>query len=300
MTFARLLKARAAALVKAERRTAVIALAWQCWELEDQALAGELLTTALAGLPKDAGRAAPTLAAVEYLSQTRQFARADELLQGLLDDETLAQHPGLWRLGYQLALQRKQPARAFTCLAQALELEYRMRPAWIDVQAVRNDYGTLLQHYAEVVGATATLGQKPPADLAARVVRAADRWRALDIDGTLACGPAFQSLRGLGEWDQAWDYLLMSSGADRDGFSWVDLAQSLQQSEDYDLAERAYAQACLADPANGNLARLRADNLMRAGRTGEGRELLRRLGDAPVLAPDAVKPAVAPEVRKEE
>ena len=53
----------------------------------------------------------------------------------------------------------------------------------------------LLAHYASVVQATATLGQKPPANLAAKVVRAADRSRTLDIDGAAACGPAFQSLR---------------------------------------------------------------------------------------------------------
>ncbi len=297
--FAPLLRNHATRLVHEGRRIAAVALAWQCWELEAPALANELLTTALAGLPKDGRRAAPTLAAVEYLSQTHQYDRADRLFQTLLDDEMLAQHSDLWRLGYQLALQRKNPARAFTCLAQALELEYRAAPAWIDVQAVRTDYGALLGHYAEVVRATATLGQKPPADLAAKVVRAADRWRALDIDGTLACGPAFQSLRALGDTDLAWDYLLMSSGTDRDGFTWANLAQSLQQSEDFDLAERAYAQACLVDPGNPNLARARADNLMQAGRGAEGRELLRHIPDGPVPPPEPVKPPQPPEYRKE-
>jgi len=292
--FAPLLRDHAARLVKDGRRIAAVALAWQCWELEAPALADEVLATALAGLPKDRHRAAPTLAAVECLSQTHQYDRADQLLQGLLDDPQLAQHAGLWRLGYQVALQRKNPARAFTCLAQALELEYRARPVWIDVQAVRNDYGALLTHYAEVVRATATLGEKPPADLAAKVVRAADRWRALDIDGAVASGPAFQGLRGLGEWDLAWDYLLMSVGVDKDGFSWANLAQSLQQSEDFDLAERAYAQACLVEPANANLARARADNLMQAGRGTEGRDLIRRIGDGPVLPAEPVKPPQVP------
>src|SRR5207244_13616827 len=143
--------------------------------------------------------------------------------------------------GYQLAAQRKQRARAFVRLAEALELEYRARPEWIDVQAVRRDYGALLDHYAEVVRATATLGQKPPADLAAKVVRAADRWRALDVDGAAACGGAFQSLHGLGEPDLAWDYLLMSARVETDGYSWSNLAQSLAAGEDFDLAERAFA-----------------------------------------------------------
>jgi ferric-dicitrate binding protein FerR (iron transport regulator) len=280
--FAKLLRGAAGQLVKDGRRVAAVALAWQCRELEAPDLADELLTAALTGIPDGERRAAPTLAAVEYLAQTRQYDRAEKLLDGLLADKTFADRAGLWRLGYQLALQRKQPARAFTCLAEALELEYRARPEWVDVQAVRRDYGALLDHYAEVVRATATLGQKPPADLATKVVRAADRWRALDVEGALACGPAYQSLRGLDQLDLAWDYLLMSAGADKDGFSWANLAQSLAQSEDFDLAEPAYAQACLVEPANVALTQARADNLMRSGRSAEAREVLHRVGDAPL------------------
>ncbi|MFI4983058.1 MAG: hypothetical protein ACHQIO_22130, partial [Nevskiales bacterium] len=303
--FGKLLRDSAAQLVKDGRRVAAVALAWQCWELEAPTLADELLTAALDGISDREHRGAPTIAAVEYLAQTHQYDRADKLLQGLLADEQFARDAGLWRMGYQLALQRKQPARAFTCLAQALELEYRQMPYWIDVAAVRSDYGALLGHYAEVVRATATLGQKPPADLTAKVVRAADRWRWLDVDGMAASSAAFQSLRGLGDPDTAWDYLLMSSGVDQEGFSWINLAQSLQQQEDFELAERAYAQACLVSPGNADLLRMRADNLLRAGHAAEGRELLRQAGDTPALplpptAPSAgpTKP-VAPEKPKE-
>jgi len=297
--FAELLRKRATDLVKDGRRVAAVALAWQCWELEAPALADELLSAALEGISDRTDRAAPTLASVEYLSQTHQYDRADKLLQGLLADEKFARHPGLWRMGYQLAVQRKQPARAFTCLAQALELEYREMPVWIDLAAVRRDYGALLTHYAEVVRATATLGQKPPADLAAKVVRAADRWRWLDVDGSAACAAAFQGLRGLAQPDLAWDYLLMSSGADREGFAWAGLAQSLQQEEDFDLAERAYEQACASNPGNPDLMRARADNLLRAGRAAEGRELLRQIGDVPA-PPPAPPPAPLPEPTKPE
>jgi ferric-dicitrate binding protein FerR (iron transport regulator) len=283
--FAKVLHETADRLVKDGRRVTAVALAWQCWELESPALADKLLSTALAGLPDNDRRAGPTLAAIEYLAQTRQYEWAEKLLGGLLADKKFAGHAGLWRLGYQLAVQRKQPALAFTRLAEALELEYRARPEWIDVQAVRHDYGALLNHYAEVVRATATLGQKPPADLAAKVVRAADRWRALDVDGAPASSAAYQGLRGLDKPDLAWDYLLMGSGADKAGFSWVNLAQSLVQSEDFELAERAYAQACLVEPANGNLARARADNLMQVGRSAEARELLRQVGEAPAPEP---------------
>jgi len=112
-------------------------------------------------------------------------------------------------------------------------------------------------------------------------VRAADRWRWLDVDGQAASSVAFQSLRGLGDVDTAWDYLLMSASVDQEGYSWVNLAQSLQQQEDFELAERAFAQACVASPGNADLLRARVDNLLRAGHAAEGRELLRQAGDAP-------------------
>ena len=198
--FGKLLRDRAAQLVKDNRRESVVVLAWQCWELDAPTLADELLSAALDGIDRE-HRIRPTIAAIDYLAQTHQYDRADKLLQGLLGDEKLARSAGLWRMGYQLALQRKQPARAFDCLAQALELEYREMPVWIDLAAVRRDYGALLHHYAEVVQATATLGQKPPADLTAKVVRAADRWRWLDVDGMAASQAAFQSLRDLGDLD---------------------------------------------------------------------------------------------------
>jgi tetratricopeptide (TPR) repeat protein len=293
--FGELLRSRAAGLVKDGRRVAAVTLAWQCWELEAPALADELLAAALDGIPDREHRTAPTLIAVEYLAQSHRYDRANKLLQELLTDETWAKSPGLWRMGYQLALQRKQPTRAFSCLAEALELDYRQMSAWIDLAAVRRDYGALLGHYAEVVRATATLGQKPPDDLAAKVVRAADRWRWLDVDGATASSLASQSLRGLGRPDLAWDYLLMSAGVDQPGYAWVNLAQSLEQQEDYDLAERAYEQACVAAPGNADLMRMRADNLLRAGHAVEGREVLRRIGNMPVPPPAAPPSAPAQE-----
>jgi hypothetical protein len=283
--FARLMRETASGLVKDGRRVAAVALAWQCWDLEAPALADELLAKALDGIPDRVRRLTPTLAALEYLWQTHQYDRADRRLQELLKDETLARSAALWRMAYHLALQRKQPAPGFTCLAEALELEYRAGREWIDVEVVRRDYGSLLSHYAAVVRATATLGQKPPDDLAAKVVRAADRWRALDPDGAAACTPAFDSLRLLGEQDLAWDYLLMAMRPDAEGFSWANVAQSLVAQEDYDLAERAFAQACLADPANAPLLRARADNLLRAGRSAEARDLIRGIKDLPTPAP---------------
>ncbi|HXG09156.1 MAG TPA: VIT domain-containing protein [Gemmataceae bacterium] len=109
-----LMRQTAADLIREKDRVAVVTLAWQCWQLGDQPLADYLLETALddpiggaarapvaAGMPR---RTTPAprpdrmaeeqeenrvvlLAAIEYLRQTNQLARADQLLRQLLEDE---------------------------------------------------------------------------------------------------------------------------------------------------------------------------------------------------------------------
>jgi hypothetical protein len=277
--WARRMRDAVAALVKERRRAAAVGVAWQCWELGDAPLAGELLKAALDGMTDDRERGPATLAAVDYLVQTHQDREADALVQRLLEEPAFTGSAALWRLGSRLAAQRKQEPRSFACLAQALELEYRARPPWTDLAAVRRDYGALLGHYANLVSALHTLQQKPPADLAARVVRAADRWRALDVDDALACDPAARILESLGEHDLAWDYLVMAAGVAKDGFSWTGLAQTLQQQQDYELAERAFAQASTAEPGNADVLWARANNLLLAGKPVEARRLFRRIAD---------------------
>ncbi len=273
--WAALMREASARLVKDGRRVAAAAVAWQCWEVGSPKLADELLTAALAGDESGVTR----LAAVDYLLQTHQADRADILLADVLAKPTFARQAGLWRLAARLATQRKQDAKSFACLAQALELEYRTASDGVDLAAVRRDYGALLGHYEGLVSALRTLQEKPPADLAARVVRAADRWRALDPEPAAACQSASRVLRGLGDYDLAWDYFLSTVAPTAQGFSWAALAQSFQQEGEAELAERAYVQACATDPANAGLLWVRAQNLLQAGRPLEGRTLLRQVAE---------------------
>src|SRR5262249_25924251 len=74
-----------AKFIQEKRRRAAVALAWQCWQLDDAPLASNLLALALDGLENDAERLLTNLAAIEFLSQTNQHVRADSLLQPLLE-----------------------------------------------------------------------------------------------------------------------------------------------------------------------------------------------------------------------
>jgi len=61
-----------------------------------------------------------------------------------------------------------------------LDREYVHPPEGATLEAVRHDYAALLSHYQSLAEATVALKQAPPRDFAARVIRAADRWRSLD------------------------------------------------------------------------------------------------------------------------
>src|SRR5262249_3497951 len=144
-----LVRKTAASLIEKNRRVSVIALATQCRQLDELALADDLIANALKGV-SDEDRLATTLAAVEYSWQSGQNARADDLLQGLLATRDGEQNASLWHLASAMATQQRKLGRAVVCLDRALEIEYRHLPKLINVQAVRHDYGRLLNAYQQV------------------------------------------------------------------------------------------------------------------------------------------------------
>jgi hypothetical protein len=274
------LRQTAARLVQHDQRRTVFLLVRQAHELGDSALAGRLLDMALDGVAASPERVAVTLAAVAYLTQSRQLARADELLQPLLDDPELARNAALWRLGARLAGQRRQSARAFACLERALEIEHAQPAQRRAPEAVCRDYAALLGHYEQLAGAFATLQQPPPTDFVPRVVRAADRWRALDGDGSAACQCAARIFKAIGAVDLAWDYLTTPLSQRRDEPApWLNLARTLREEGQLELAERAYALAFEAEPTNAALLWEQARVLRENGKANKAQELLLRLAD---------------------
>jgi hypothetical protein len=274
-----LMRRTAARLVRQKQRPAVLTLARQCWEVGDQALANHLLAAALDGVDGKE-RVGLKLAGLAFLWETGQLAPADRLLRQLLDDPQEGKSAGLWRLAAKLAGRRDMPARQLECLERALELEYCDLPEVINLQAVRGDYEQVLEHYQSLAQALVTLRLPAPEGFRSRVVRAADRWRALDRDGSSACRLAARALQTLGERELAWDYLTTPVGQrPNEAGPWAELAQTLNRQGDLTLADRAYAAAFAAEPTNAQLLWDRAQNLGQAGRAAEARSLYRRLAE---------------------
>jgi hypothetical protein len=275
-----LMRKTAAALVDGKHRPAVLALAAQCRQVGDEAMGTTLLGTALDGIKDDKEHQRMTLAAIDFLTESGQYAEADRLLRGLLDDAALAKRADLWRLAMSLASNRDQHARQFECLERALDAEYRYLPEVIDLRSVRDEYDGLLRHYQRLADALESLGERPPADFTAKVVRTADRWRALDPEADGACEIAVRILRTLGERELVWDYLTTPvARRPNESGPWLALAFALSRNGELDLADRAYAAASEAEPTDAQILWERAQNLRQAGQLTEARKLYRQLAE---------------------
>jgi hypothetical protein len=274
------LQAAAHALVEQRHRPAALALAWQCWYLDDAALANQLVAIALAGGDKKPATASLTLAAITFYLETSQLAQADELLRRLLADPQQARRPELWRLAGSLAQERSQHGRRLACLERALDLEFAHPPEVIDLEEIRQEYGSLLDQYQRLATALATLETPLPPGFVAKVVRAADRWRALDSDTVHACQKTAQILRMLGERELGWDYLTTPMALEQsEPELWITLARSFRRTGELDMAERAFQAGCDAEPGNADYLWERAQCLQRQGKTASARALYRRIAE---------------------
>jgi hypothetical protein len=277
----RFVRQTAAGLIKQKHRPAAVALAWQCWQLGEPALARKVLTMAL-GRMAERERLRTTLAALDFFWRTHQDMEADQLLGRLLGDTNHARRSSLWRLGAVLAAQRRRPVRALECLERAVDLDFRQPPAVLARDKVRSDISLLLSYYMRLADAHLVANQKPARELSARVIQAVDRWRLLDPENLVACSLAAQILYKLGERELAWDYLNTPVAFfPPEAESWLGLAQALHRQEDFALAARAYEQAFTAEPANPQLLLDQAQALEQGGQQQEARRANRRLAAGP-------------------
>ncbi|HZY86612.1 MAG TPA: hypothetical protein VFE78_17390, partial [Gemmataceae bacterium] len=275
-----LMRRTARTLIDRKQRPAVLALARQCWQLDDPALANNLLAVALDGAGAKE-RTPLRLGVLGFLQETGQYARADGLLHELLRDPELARRAGLWHLGAQLAERRQMPARELECLERALDAEFRDLPEVVNLKAVRAGYEKLLNRYQTLAESLATLRQQPPAGFRPKVVRAADRWRALDRDSADACRLAARVLRTLGEdREVVWDYLTTPVALrPNEAGPWAGIAAEMQQAGEAELADRAFGAAFEAEPTNAQYLWDRAQHLGQSGQTARARALYRRLAE---------------------
>jgi hypothetical protein len=277
--FGILLKDAAKDLIKQNRRGAVITLAWQCRQLDDATLADELFELALAKLSEQE-KQTTMLAGVEYLWQTGQQDRAEKMLQELLTDDRAGKNPSLWRLASRLAGQRKLLKRSVEYFDKALEIEYRQMPTVVNLQRVRSDYGQLLSAYQQVAVAMNLLEVPVTSELKDKVIRAADRWRALDSDSTAACHTAARILKYLGHKELAWDYLTTPTALrPNESAPHLALAQTLRNDGDYDLADKAYVLAFEAESTNAQILWERAQSLQQAGKIADAQKVYRQIAE---------------------
>jgi ferric-dicitrate binding protein FerR (iron transport regulator) len=298
----------AEAFIKADRRLAVLDLANRVRELGDSALAENLIVRVEKGIKDDPRETARvTVAIIDRLLAWNQPDMAERRLNRLLEmrlpieqnpkakdqpkDRALRDAPGVQRLAARVAQARGQTAAQFTALERALELEFAHLPETLDLEAWRQDYRPLLEHYRERARVLADLGQhadsKVREDLIRRTVATIDRFRAHDPEAGNECLKAGEILRLLGAEDLAWDYLTTPYAGKEEPSLYGDAA-SLARNGAVDLADRLYRVACAAEPENTGLVWDRAQALFQAGRTSDAVTLFTALAEGQVSKDDKV------------
>jgi len=271
----------ARACIGAKHRPLAVRLAWQCRQLGDQALADEMLAMALKEPTTEVERIVTTLTAIEYLWAVDSIDYADRLTTELLQVAELQRQPVMWRLASKIAEKRGNAMRQFECLEKALDLEFVRMPEVFSIEPIRRDYGALLAHYQWLADASRNLKVAVPADLLARAVKAADRWRALDPEAGNCCNLAAKILRTVGGPEAeslAWDFLTTPLALrPNESAPWLGLAATASQEGDLPLADRCYEAAFAAEPTNAQILWDWSRLLERRGDFARSREVLGRL-----------------------
>lgn len=268
-------------LVRTKKPAAVLDLADRCRDFGDPALADNLVAWLLDAVPTGNDRTYATVAVVDRLLNWGQADAAERHLAFLLKDNELRTKPLLYRLAARVAEARGQTERMFSYREKALDLEYPNLPEVLDLEAWRQDYRPLFEHYLARAQLLAELGGQADAaardDLVVRTVRAIDRYRKHDPEANDACQKAGVIFRLLGADDLAWDYQTTPHAGRDEPVSLHGEAVGLARLGAFGLAERHFRVACDAEPTNAGVWWDRAQAHDRAGRRDAARAIYRDL-----------------------
>ncbi len=276
----------------AERHTTLplVRLSWQCRWVGQESLADELIGMVVErvkrqepGVKSQSTTALQNwvnLAVLHYYWATEQPERADAVLAELLNDQQLTTSPNLWLLGAEIADGRGRLAEAADRNRKALDLAYGKLEGTIDVEAVRRDFGALLDRYEKLARAIQHPSAELPAYVVAAVVGAADRWRALEVDVTEVCRRTANILSILGADQLAWDYATTTvAGRGAESAAWTELAQWLSGEDSLELADRAFETAYEMEPTNADILWQHGQMLEAKGHADRAAELYRQIVD---------------------
>ncbi|MEX2214513.1 MAG: VIT domain-containing protein [Phycisphaeraceae bacterium] len=219
------------------------------------------------------------LAAARYYLAVNQVDRAEAAVEPHLKEQLAWSNDRinteLFRLGAALAYGRGTMDRVVTYFERAVEADYARLGDVIQLEPFRDDYERLLIAYASLAEGLPQVDARAAKPMAAKIVRAADRWRAIDPDVDLVSSLAARALRRLGEKELAWAYETTPlAGRGHDAQAWGRLAHSLDAQGQVDTADRAYAAAFDAESTNPNWLLERAQFLRRVNRGEEADRLL--------------------------
>jgi tetratricopeptide (TPR) repeat protein len=159
-----------------------------------------------------------------------------------------------------------------------MRLEFSSLPNTVNVESLRSDYNKLFDRFT-TYSETMLEARKPlPEDFVERVTQAADAWRSIDPDPTLACQRTARLLQLIGLYDPAWDYwttpLVNTANSSA---AWTNMATALTESNQIHRASQAWTEAFAAEPTNPELLWNHASLLRDHNQPERARKLLTQI-----------------------
>ena len=251
--WSRVILASAEPLVEQKRSFELLQLALQCAVIAEHDTALQLLEKGIAGVRL---KERPDLLVVglQCLITTDDWDRAEDFARQLINYGNAKENSALWRTASQIATALGNDDESLRRLEQAMRLEFSSLPDTVNVESLRADYNKLFDRFTTFADETIAKREPFSKDFVERVTQAADAWRSIDPDPTIACQRAARLLQLVGIYDDAWDYwttpLVNTAGSSA---AWRSLASALAETNQIHRASQAWAEAFAAEPTNPEL-----------------------------------------------
>jgi hypothetical protein len=264
-------------LIERKRRSSVISLADACWSDGDRELAETLFDLAVDGV-SFATQPRLGMRAIDYLSHTKDWQRSEKYLQMFPADSVVRKTARYWRSASNVAQQLKRDNESILRLEKALDIEFAGLPQNIPLKPLRDQYSSLMARYTKLLKKADLKDAALVRDLTIRIIKATDRWRAIDPDTTALCYRAALLLHTLGQVELAWSYWTTPlASKPRDSSLWRKLAVEMNNKGLVDRSHEAYTQAFACEPTNPDILWHHAATLKARGRRAEGNALVKKI-----------------------
>ena len=235
--------------LKEKQYVAAMLLVLQAMSLGETKTGDPLLHATLQAAGETWPSALAVLVAHALQGTDHDFARLDKALAAVVKTPGYHFDPATWFLAAESAGKQGKDDLRMERYERAVQLQLAMLPEAVNLQTIRQQFAELMGYYEREAGSKTEKADRQA--LVQRVCWAADQWRKLDPDATVACQKAARILTRLDEERLAWDYLVSPVAKNPNASQpWWQMANWLRDASQTEKADEAYASAYRNEPTN--------------------------------------------------